>query len=119
MIVLPKRLPAMLLVLMLCVVTVVSANDSAKIASGFLSSNPNGNWTFGFLDKNGDSVAYNTTFRLEFTDDPMYPSLAVTGGFDTVSWTSASPAPETRYLFDNFKSRILYGRNRDYEEDIL
>lgn len=54
------RLPLMILcVYVLCVGTTAFAD--AK--SDFLSSNPNaGGWEVGFLDDDGDFVAYNTTF---------------------------------------------------------
>ena len=49
-------------------------------------------------------------YSTNFTNDPLYPSLAVNGGFDPVNWTLTIPAPEPRYLFDNLKDRILYGQ---------
>ena len=48
-------------------------------------------------------------YSLGFTNDPSYPSLAANGGFDSIAYDS-DPAPELRYLFDNLKSRVLYGQ---------
>jgi len=44
-----------------------------------------------------------------FTDDPLYPSLAVNGGFDPTNWYYSSPV-EDRYLFTNLIARILQGQ---------
>jgi hypothetical protein len=57
----------MLLVGCLCLSTLGSAQDLQKAKADFLASNPNNGWTFGFLDKTGAFVAYNTTFKIDET----------------------------------------------------
>ncbi|MHB9038618.1 MAG: hypothetical protein ACYC64_18360 [Armatimonadota bacterium] len=54
--------------LLLCLFSVgVSAygQDAARAKADFLASNPRGGWTFGFLNKEGEFVAYNTTFKVD------------------------------------------------------
>ncbi|MHB1456872.1 MAG: hypothetical protein ACYC0V_08170 [Armatimonadota bacterium] len=43
----------------------LAATDSANAKADFLASNPNREWTFGFLDRDGKFIAYNTTFKVD------------------------------------------------------
>ena len=41
------------------------AQDVSEAKKDFLASNPNSGWTFGFLDRDSNFVAYNTTFSID------------------------------------------------------
>ena len=48
-------------------------------------------------------------YSQNFTGDPLYPTLAVNGGFDPTGYPSSYPADQ-RYLFANLRARILQGQ---------
>ena len=43
-----------------------------------------------------------------FTNDPLYPSLAINGDFDPVNYGPSTP-PDQRYPFTDLRNRILPG----------
>lgn len=49
----------------LCFTGSAFAQDAVQARADFLASNPNNGWTFGCLDKDGNFIAYNTTFKVD------------------------------------------------------
>ena len=41
---------------------VVTADVLQQVRADFLSANPNNGWKYGYVDKDGSFVAYNSTF---------------------------------------------------------